>query len=847
MGLRFTSNSDYLTGPGLSTSGTVVCWFKVDALPAVNGYQSPWSIDNNTSSWIQPFFWNNAGANQIGQGFAHTGGDVTLLSGPSAGTWYFLASLVTLGGNSVCYIGTAGGTLTKVTDSIGLTPGSMPSANIVLGNEVAADQMLNGDLAGVIIYSRLLTDAEVRQQFTQLGPVSTNGLLAYLPFTTSANPGTNRMGSSGNFTVTGSPGFAATLPPIPEFPPAGAAPGRPARNLSGGLATLLPGVPTISGSPSYPNPLPVFGAGFLVASAAPSLNAYTLTADPATVAVTVTDAPVYPTTTPELPAPIFRPAAREGLLPLFVAAPPLFGQGFLVAGPTANAYALTAAQSTVTLTAPTAGLIAARVLGLAQGSVALSSSATALRVGRTLVAAQGAVSVTAAGTALLAGRRLTATQASVAVSGQTTGLLSGRRLTAAQASVAVTGTTTGLARTRAIQAAQASVSVTTQATGLVAAHRLSAAQASVTVTAPAASLVYQPLGSYTLAATTRTISVTGQATSLLAGRRLAATQSTIAVSGQPAALPVGRRLTAAQATVTVTGPTTALRRAARIAAAQAAATITAPAVSLVYQPHGAYTLAATTSSSSVTGQLVSLLAGRRLVAAQYSASVTASAVTFPRGRALAVSAGLVSATAQPVALRAARRLLLAQGSVTVSAQAAALAKGRGIAATAASLSLTGSPVALRTSRVLIAGIGTVTVTAYAVDLGSRRVVGDLLVEIVPTHDLTLDVIQRFTATIGVEFVRPLQPHDKPRIWLTFTDLETGSLYDPDVVSAKVRKPDGTIVDVSVQVARAAVGKYSVDYEVTDSGPWAFWGLGTGPNGASAADEKQVVVARSKFP
>jgi hypothetical protein len=81
----------------------------------------------------------------------------------------------------------------------------------------------------------------------------------------------------------------------------------------------------------------------------------------------------------------------------------------------------------------------------------------------------------------------------------------------------------------------------------------------------------------------------------------------------------------------------------------------------------------------------------------------------------------------------------------------------------------------------------------------------------------------------------------------FTDL-TGTPADPTAVTLTVKKPDGTMLVYGWPVAgatgtlsREAVGRFSADVMLDQSGEWTFHLAGTGT--VTAAAQGYLVVAR----
>lgn len=216
MSVRFTTNADYLTGatPSAGQKYTVICWFKIDALPGTGVFNGIWSVDDN-NEFIQPYFEGTTGT--ISHGFAQQGGagDAVLLTTPAANTWYWIASVILPGATSYAWLGKAGAPLKK-TNSNNVTDTLQLNATLYLSNESAADETFNGAIAGFMLYERVLTDPEILRQYKQLAPISRNGLKYYLPLNLKQAPHVKQAGFGSNFTLHGSPGFASLMPPVPE-------------------------------------------------------------------------------------------------------------------------------------------------------------------------------------------------------------------------------------------------------------------------------------------------------------------------------------------------------------------------------------------------------------------------------------------------------------------------------------------------------------------------------------------------------------------------------------------------------------------------------------------------------
>lgn len=214
MAVRSTTNADYLTGTSPTGSFTVITWFKIDTTPGTGTFLGIWSIDNNVARFIEPYFDGDLG--RLSHGFDHGGGDLAIDTSPSANTWYWLASVCQVGAPGIVYWAKGGRRLTKLTDGVGNIAG-IPDTTIYLFNESALDETPSGDLAGFMLYDRLLTEPEILAQYSQLAPISRNGLRYYLPMNARQAPQLKQLGYGSNFTLHGTLGFTSQMPPVPEI------------------------------------------------------------------------------------------------------------------------------------------------------------------------------------------------------------------------------------------------------------------------------------------------------------------------------------------------------------------------------------------------------------------------------------------------------------------------------------------------------------------------------------------------------------------------------------------------------------------------------------------------------
>ncbi len=86
-------------------------------------------------------------------------------------------------------------------------------------------------------------------------------------------------------------------------------------------------------------------------------------------------------------------------------------------------------------------------------------------------------------------------------------------------------------------------------------------------------------------------------------------------------------------------------------------------------------------------------------------------------------------------------------------------------------------------------------------------------------------------------------NDLIRLSLSVKQLD-GSPIDPTTVTAKIKLPDGTIVDLTSSIVRPGVGEYYVDYLPTTLGTYQYEFIGTGA--AQVAAQNKFLVDRATF-
>lgn len=220
---------------------------------------------------------------------------------------------------------------------------------------------------------------------------------------------------------------------------------------------------------------------------------------------------------------------------------------------------LVAAQGSYTLSGQSVTLSKGFIFAAAQGSYTLSGQAVNFPRTYVLAAGQGSYALSGQPVNLLQGRVLAAAQGSYTLSGQTVNLLAGWKLAAAQGSTTLAGQAVALRQDLKIVAAQGSYALSGQAVILLRGWKLAAAQGSYVLAGQAVTLTYTPAGThYTMPAAQGSYSLSGQAVGLRQDRRLAAAQGSYALAGQAVNLTAQRLLAAGHGIYVLSGQTVGL-------------------------------------------------------------------------------------------------------------------------------------------------------------------------------------------------------------------------------------------------------------------------------------------------
>lgn len=182
------------TAPSLA-SFTICAWAKVvnSAAPLFHPI-TRFSDAGDSSSWIVGFKGTNGRTPSC-----YSPGNATGISGAEValGTWVFVAA--TLSGTAAAiHTGTSPGSLTKVTGTVAAA--NTPTQFGVFGRSAAdGSEWLDGSLAGLRMWTAVLSDAEIVSESQSIAAVRTSGLWGSWPFASAAL--TDASGNSRNLTA----------------------------------------------------------------------------------------------------------------------------------------------------------------------------------------------------------------------------------------------------------------------------------------------------------------------------------------------------------------------------------------------------------------------------------------------------------------------------------------------------------------------------------------------------------------------------------------------------------------------------------------------------------------------
>jgi Concanavalin A-like lectin/glucanases superfamily len=243
--IRFNQNTDRYSNTSVVTpmagASTILAWhfISVDR----NAQSNIWSFDITASTTFSILAMDVDGTTL--KYFASDAvGGVTSLTGANltVGTWYRTAVTITAnGGNAQMYWGAQGAALSQ-TGTLALTS-KTPTKFWVASDQ--ANEFLNGRIAFMKLYGRVLTTAEMEREWSWYKPIDYTGLVASYSFRT--GPSTADLSGNGRtLTADTTTGTIEAGPPGVDFEPLYYLP-----------PALTPGV----GRGPWTNPQPWFGTG----------------------------------------------------------------------------------------------------------------------------------------------------------------------------------------------------------------------------------------------------------------------------------------------------------------------------------------------------------------------------------------------------------------------------------------------------------------------------------------------------------------------------------------------------------------------------------------------------------
>lgn len=220
----------------------------------------------------------------------------------------------------------------------------------------------------------------------------------------------------------------------------------------------------------------------------------------------------------------------------------------------------------------------AYTLTCAYGSFTLSGQAATLKAGRLVTAAQASFTLTGQAANLLHGYTLSLTHGSFTLSGQTAGLTAQRLITAVQASYTLTGQDAAFYRGYPLTADYGSFTLTGQDANLVPARKITADYGSFTLTGNATGLIADRL----ISLTHGTFTLTGQDAILAQGYGFAVDYGSFTLTGQDAVLRADRLLITNVGSFSVNGQDVALKRSEILTMDNGSFVMNGQAISLQY-------------------------------------------------------------------------------------------------------------------------------------------------------------------------------------------------------------------------------------------------------------------------
>ena len=221
--------------------------------------------------------------------------------------------------------------------------------------------------------------------------------------------------------------------------------------------------------------------------------------------------------------------------------------------PSGGAYSITADPASVAISGQSVSLNAARAIQATEASIAVSGQSSDLLFARTIQVGMAAFSIPGQSVDLLFSRAIQASPAAITITGESSSLLLSRVLAADPGALALSGQPADLLLARRIVATEATVILTGESVDLIygasGANILTVSPGTVTISGQSANLLI----SRVIQADPGQISDTGESVNLLFNRVLAAGETSVSVAGQTAGLFLSRVLQADPGQVSISG------------------------------------------------------------------------------------------------------------------------------------------------------------------------------------------------------------------------------------------------------------------------------------------------------
>jgi len=206
---QVTANGNYVrraTGFALQTV-TVSCWFRLNTI-SPGTFQQMWSQDDN-ATFYPGLFTDGVDLQMITD---IGSGPVNLLTGISAGVWYWAA---VVGGTVTTSRGYARAGLGSIAAVAGPVGGGFSSPRMTVYNDDANDQQLGGQLVSYKLWTAELSLKELMAESLLGLPKRTQDLYTFLPLIGGGTgAGIDQNGNGNDFALTGAIASSRLMPPI---------------------------------------------------------------------------------------------------------------------------------------------------------------------------------------------------------------------------------------------------------------------------------------------------------------------------------------------------------------------------------------------------------------------------------------------------------------------------------------------------------------------------------------------------------------------------------------------------------------------------------------------------------